>query len=86
MKGCPQGWHWNQGGHAPAWLIFLFTNEVPWQEERFSPLNKVQSDCAESSQAVSNCCTGTDSLLTPFGAVAPKHTDQSVSWLFSNVC
>lgn len=86
MKGCPQGWHWNQGGHAPPWLIFLFTNEVPWQEETFSPLNKVQSDCAESSQAVSNCCTGTDSLLTPFGAVAPKHTDQSVSWLFSNVC
>lgn len=84
MKDCPWGWHCSQEGPtAPPGLIFLFTNEVPWQEVKVQPSIKGQSLPALTAARLSlTCCPGTDSLLTPFGVVAPK---QSVSWLFSNV-
>lgn len=60
-------WPCSQDGHTPPGLIFLFTNEVPWQEERFSP--RVRCKVCLNPQALH--CTGVGLLLSHPGLVAP---------------
>lgn len=78
-------WHHSEDGYPPPRLIFLFTSDLPRQKGSSALKQGSKSVCAEP-QAVINCRTETDSLLTLFGEAAPNHTEQSVSWLFSNVC
>lgn len=60
-------WTCSQDGHAPPGLIFLFTNEVPWQEERFSP--RVRCKVCLNPQALH--CTAVGLLLSHLSLVAP---------------
>lgn len=60
-------WPCSQDGHAPPGLIFLFTNEVPWQEERFSP--RVRCKVCLNPQALH--CTAVGLLLSHLSLVAP---------------
>lgn len=86
-KDCPWGLAGTTartGTHHPG--SFSYLQMICLRRRKGSALKQgAKSACAEL-QTVIKCHTRTDSFLTLFGVAAPKHTDQSVSGLFSNVC